>query len=90
MAQAQEILEILKNSSYKEVFKALFVFERAGDDPAKAQKMLKSESLEELYQFFFDNDYFTGFLNTDDILNEFLTLDDDEVKIQKVTKELNF
>lgn len=56
---ADEILEIFKNSDYKEIFKALVLFENP---------KIKEKALEKMYFKFIKNDNFSGFINIENIL----------------------
>lgn len=52
--KANEILEILRNSDYKEIFKALVLFENAE---------IKEKDIKDMYYNFIRNDSFAGFID---------------------------
>lgn len=58
---ADEILEFFKNSNYKEIFKALVLFENPE---------IKEENLEKMYYDFIKNDNFKGFIDIEKFQNK--------------------
>lgn len=65
----KEIVHYLNNVSYRDLFGALMVFERV-DYLHDLEDLDKSdiEYLEDVYDYFMDNDYFTGLMNCSEII----------------------
>lgn len=65
----KEIVKYLKNVSYTDLFGALMVFEHV-DYLHDLEDLDQSDIdyLEDVYDYFMDNDYFTGLMNCSEII----------------------